>query len=159
MSSDRGFTLVEILVVLLIVGITISFAMLSFDDFGAKRRIVFATEEFVRHVNLVQHQAILEMSTFGILVDKNSYQVYRYADSTHWSAVSKNHIFTKHFFPSQAILKFQPQINTRGTPQIVINESGDMNPFQLLVGVKDSVISMISGSHSGAMTINIKPAS
>ncbi len=35
----NGFTLIEILVVIVIVGITLSFALLAFGDFGSERRI------------------------------------------------------------------------------------------------------------------------
>lgn len=156
--STRGFTLVEILVVILIIGITIGFAILAFGDFGTRRRVVFAAEQFVNEVKLVQHQAILEIGTYGILVDQHSYTVFRF-DSLNWRAMTGNRIFSKHYFPDQATLKFQPQIDAEGNPQIIINESGDMNSFGLYISIKNSVVAVINGHHNGSIDLIKKPSS
>lgn len=155
----RGFTLVEILVVLLIIGITIGFAMLAFGDFGARRRVVFAAEQFVNDVKMVQNQAILENSTFGILVNQDSYRAFRFNAAMSWQVVSSNRIFRQHFFPKPASLRFQPKIGSAGTPQIIINESGDMSPFNLLVDIKGSVVAEVVGHHNGAIQLKTKPSS
>ncbi len=39
MKNHKGFTLIEILIVLMIIGITLSFAILSFGDFGEGRKV------------------------------------------------------------------------------------------------------------------------
>ena len=42
--NNKGFTLIEVMVVVVIIGITIGFAMLSFGDFGQSRRLLTAAE-------------------------------------------------------------------------------------------------------------------
>lgn len=159
MYNKRGFTLIEILIVLLIIGITVGFAVVAFGDFGAKRRIVFATEQFVNDVKLAQHQAILETGTFGILVNKNTYQIFRFNGAMNWEKVSESSIFRKHTFPDQSSLYFKPQIKTQGNPQIVINESGDMNAFHLFVELKGVVVATVIGHHSGLLQLDTKSSS
>ncbi len=156
MSNEKGFTLIEILVVLLIVSIIIGFALLAYGDFGAKRRTLFAAEQFVNYVKLVQNQAILETGTFGVLVAQNSYQVYRFDHTENWSLIKGNKIHSLHSFPSQVNLTFKPRMETKGVPQIVINESGEMNPFNLLISLKDTVVVTIQGRHNGEMTMELK---
>ncbi len=155
----RGFTLVEILVVLLIIGITIGFAMLAFGDFGARRRVVFAAEQFVNEVKLVQHQAALDMGTYGILVNQDSYRVFRFNGSSGWQVMTNNRIFRQHFFPDAVSLRFQPKLGSQSTPQIIINESGDTTPFHLLIELKGRLVAEVVGHHSGLIKLITKSSS
>lgn len=159
MSNNKGFTLIEILVVLFIIGITIGFALLAFGDFGAKRRVVLASEQFVTYVKLAQQQAILETSTLGITVNNNSYQASRYSLSNSWQLFPAKSIFRKYTFPSEALLKFQSQLSQGTHPQIVINESGDMNAFTLTVNIKGEVVAVIVGHHNGLIELEKKHTS
>lgn len=152
MCNKQGFTLVEIMVVLLIIGITLGFALLSFGDFGAKHQVVFAAEQFVNDVKLAQHQAILETSTLGIWVKQSSYQVYRFNAVGRWQLVSARGVFAKHLFPSQAVIQLQSKIVGSHAPQIVINESGDMTPFKLTIALQGKDLEVVTGHHNGAVT-------
>lgn len=155
----QGFTLIEILVVMLILGITITFAMLSFGDFGVKRRVVLATEQFVNFVKLVQQQAVLETSTLGIIVDQNTYQAMRFDPDQGWQSFPVNSIFRMREFPSSVHLQFKPRIASGHAPQIVINESGEMNRFQLHVLMKTDEVADITGHHSGLVKMEIHTSS
>lgn len=159
MFNERGFTLIEILVVLLIVGITIGFAMLAFGDFGAQRRAMFAIEQFVNDIKLVQHQAAIEISTYGVYVNQNDYQVFRFDPSGQWLKMTTNHIFRQHSFPTDVSVRFQPKIASHGAPQIVVNESGDMTSFHLMVELKGVVIGEVIGRHNGALQLKKKTPS
>ena len=156
MSNKNGFTLIEIMVVLLIIGITIGFALMAFGDFGAKRRVVLASEQFVNYVQLTQQQAILETSTLGITVTNRSYQATRFNSSKGWQLFPDKSIFRRYSFPTQVKLRFQPQIARGSNPQIVINESGDMNAFRLSVTIKDDEIAVITGHHNGLIELEKK---
>lgn len=155
-NKHLGFTLIEILVVLVIIGITMTFAMLAFGDFGASRRVLLATEQFVNFVNLTEQQAILETNTLGIFVDSTSYQVYRLTENGTWNIFPSNSIFRRYYFPAQATLKLDSDISSSNSPQIIVNESGDMNPFQLTVLLKNKEITRVIGEHNGNMHIEKK---
>lgn len=155
-SNERGFTLVEILVVLLIVGITIGFAMLAFGDFGARRRAIFAIEQFVNDVKLVQHQAALEIATYGIRIEKTSYRVFRFNEATSWQALPHHRLFRQHFFPDAVSVSFQPKIGSEGAPQIIINESGDTTPFHLFFELKQTRLAEVVGYHNGLIQLKTK---
>lgn len=151
MSNKKGFTLIEIMVVLLIIGITIGFALLAFGDFGAKRRAILASEQFVNFVKLVQQQAIMETSTLGIYVDDNSYQALRFDGSSRWQHFPAHSVFRKHAFPAQVTLQFKPKAALTKDPQIIINESGDMSAFTLAVLIQDDEVAVIEGHHNGSL--------
>lgn len=152
MSVSRGFTLIEILVVIVIIGITIGFALLAFGDFGQERRILFFAENMVNSIRLAQQQAILETSTMGIRIDNKSYQILKYQNG--WNSASNKGIFKTVFVPSNAVLNLKTNSHAKsGSPSIIINASGDMTPFTLNVGsLQNPSITILEGKQDGSLT-------
>lgn len=155
-NPSKGFTLIEILVVVLIIGITLGFALLAFGDFGSKRRIVMAAEQFVNYVKLVQQQAIVETSTLGISINQNSYQVLRFQTPSNWQLMPQKSIFHQQRFPDNAIVHIDQPAQIKGTPQIIINASGDMTAFKLNFGsAKDIDIATVVADHNGTVALQL----
>lgn len=136
---SKGFTLIEILVVIVIISITLGMTLLAFGDFGASRRIEVEAEQLLNMIKLAQQQAILESGTLGIDVTKSGYQVYRFVPPSTWTAISKPNVFKSHTFPKNTSLRlnvpFQAPANV---PDIVINATGDLTPFSLQLGTETS---------------------
>jgi len=152
--KNKGFTLIEILVVVLIIGITLGFAMMAFGDFGEKRRIVISAEQFANYVKLVQQQAILETSTLGISFKNNTYQVLRFQPPSSWSPMQATHIFRQQQFPKGVMINLRHAKIKPGTPTIIINSSGDMTAFTLDFGTaKEASLATIIGARNGALTV------
>lgn len=153
-NNSNGFTLIEILVVIVIVGITLSFALLAFGDFGSQRRIRVAAEQFINYVNFVQQQAILETATLGIMFNQNTYQVVKFQPPKTWQAMPKKSVFHLQHFPSDAIIRLDSHSTINNTPSIIINASGDMSPFKLNVGSsKNNTIAVIRGESNGELVM------
>lgn len=154
-ANNRGFTLIEILVVLLIVGITLGFALLAFGDFGSTRRIIVAAEQFKRYVQLVQQQAILETSTFGINLKSDGYQVLRFKPPANWIPMPLNSILHREHTIKNLIITVEQTTNHHTNPAIIINSSGDMNAFTLDFGsAKQMVITQIVGLPDGTLRLS-----
>ena len=152
--KNNGFTLIEILVVLLIIGITMGFALMSFGDFGEKRRIIVAAEQFTQYVKLVQQQAILETSTLGINFKNDGYQVLRFKAPASWIALPANSIFHRQHFPKGLVINLRKISHKRGTPVIIIHSSGDMTAFTLDFGTtKQATLATIIGLRNGTITV------
>lgn len=153
MTVNRGFTLIEILIVIVIIGITVGFAMIAFGDFGASRRILFSADQLVNTLRLAQQQAILETSTLGLNIDKTSYQILRFENSTTWKPISNKGIFKVNYFPPNTIITLKTNSNPPlGSPSIIINASGDMTPFTLTFGTnKETVLTVLTGSQDGTL--------
>jgi general secretion pathway protein H len=155
-KAHKGFTLVEILVVVLIIGLTLGFALLNFGDFGGKRRIIVAAEQFAHHIKAVQQQAILETSTLGIHISQAGYQTLRFEPSRHrWLPVSSHRLFQQQLFPDNLILAIKHSVHKKGQPEIIINATGDITPFTLELGTgKQPSLITLHAEPSGTVTVN-----
>ena len=154
LTIKSGFSLIEILVVLLIIVITLGFTLLAFGDFGGKRRITIAAEQFTNYIKLVQQQAVLETGTLGIFIDNNGYQVKRLDQSNHWIAMPSKSIFHHQSFPDNLVLTKKQVENNLSDPAIIINASGDTTPFTFDFGTqKQPSLITLHASSSGFLTL------
>lgn len=159
MRANRcGFTLIEILVVLLIIGITMGFALLAFGDFGSTRRIIVAAEHFKSYVKLVQQQAILETSTFGINFKTDGYQVLRFTPPASWTPMPIKSIFHRQHVVKDLVISIERTSSNRANPAIIINSAGDMNAFTIDFGsTKQTIITRIVGMPNGTILLKNVP--
>lgn len=153
MRAKRGFTLIEIMVVLVIIGITSSVTLLAFGDFGASRKVLMTAQHFSSYIKLVQQRAILETNTFGIRVNEAGYETLRLQQGVNWQPLPENGLFRPHFFPKNIrVTLAKPLKNSKNTPEVIIHSSGDMSLFQLNFGTHDhpSLVTLI-GRHNGSL--------
>ncbi|MGL5743491.1 MAG: type II secretion system minor pseudopilin GspH [Legionella sp.] len=155
-KNSHGFTLIEILIVLVIVGITFGFALIAFGDFGESRKILFAAEQLANTLRLAQQQAILETSTLWLRIDNAGYQILQLQNNAQWKAMSNKGIFKMTYFPQDTRITLKTDHHTPvGTPAVLITSSGDMTPFTLSFGnSKESHMTMLVGKRNGDLKFN-----
>lgn len=78
MRSVRGFTLIEILVVLTIVGVMVGGALLSLGVVGVDRRHVEDAERLQALLGYLRDRAELEGRGYGVELDRDGYRVWRF---------------------------------------------------------------------------------
>lgn len=148
MPAERGFTLIEILVVVLIIGITLGFALLAFGDFGASRQATVSAEQVLAYIKLVEQQAIIEGNTLGINVSSGGYVTSRFYNGS-WQAMPSRGIFHAHSFSPKVIATVISLAKNNGkNPNIIISPSGQTSPFTINFGTsqKPDVTSLVSKS-------------
>lgn len=150
----NGFTLIEILVVLVIIGITLGFAILSFGDFGHSRRIVTTAEATSSAFKSIRHQAMLESTTYGIAVTTQGYKILRYTKTHHWEQAQSPLLVKPRAFPKQAVIQFKSP-NLRQTPSVIFYATGELTPFRLVFGTtqKPNLIELV-GEENGTLSLN-----
>jgi len=152
MPAKRGFTLIEILVVLLIIGIISGAALLAFGDFGARRKAIVNAEQFIAYVKLVQQKSILEMTTHGIKIDPNGYGTLKY-DNENWQSLGNSNIFHWQAFPSSIKVNVFNVKSQGKYPAIIISSTGNMTPFKLTFGTNTEQVAILLGQPNGELTL------
>lgn len=75
--KKNGFTLIEVLVVLVIISIILTFAVISFGDFGKSREQQAQVVQLQSSIRAAQAQAILMPNTLQLTINSHGYRYQR----------------------------------------------------------------------------------
>jgi general secretion pathway protein H len=142
---SKGFTLVEILVVLVIIAIMISLAVLSIGVTGHDNQLDEETRRIEGLMSLLHERALLEGRDYGVRIEPNAYEfvVYDTRRDT-WLTFDEENQYRHRSLPSG--LGFQLLLDSHvvvlktidrtlkdapPAPQLAIAASGEGTPFRL----------------------------
>ncbi|UTW44237.1 type II secretion system minor pseudopilin GspH [bacterium SCSIO 12696] len=163
-----GFTLIEMLVVIFIIGTLVATATLSFGVVGQRE----FRSQADRLLLILQHAAdasLFQQKTYGLYVDTRlgQYQVMEYKLGS-WKNSSEKLFATTELGSGSTLYLAQPKRlptddgdNTNGsdrqkkppTPDIVFLNSGEYTPFQLLLKRPNHVAWVIEGDGLGRVAL------
>lgn len=144
---SKGFTLVEILVVVVIIAIVISLAVLSIGTTGRDSELDEESRRIEGLVGLLHERALLEGRDFGLRIEPTAYEFVVYEPRRdRWRAFDQEHEFRRRNLPKG--VSFQLQLDSQivviktidrnlasnavpPTPQLAIAASGEGTPFRL----------------------------
>lgn len=75
-TISRGFTLLEMLVVILIIGISLCWGIIKTATFIESYRLHYATEKVLDLLNIARQQAILHSTVLALNLDQQPWQAY-----------------------------------------------------------------------------------
>jgi general secretion pathway protein H len=140
LRSSRGFTLIEILIVIVIISIISTVAVLSMR-FNQNKQLEHLAKQIVNFTTLAEEEAILRPATLGLAISPRSFQFFEYSETQKkWLALSDANL-GKHAIADtmEVTLKIQGQdVPLDGLPKIIISASGDLTPFEILIGKKNA---------------------
>jgi len=144
---SKGFTLVEILVVVVIIAIIISLAVLSIGVTGRDSQLDEESRRIEGLVGLLHERALLEGRDFGLRIEPAAYEFVVYEPRRdRWLALDRDSEFRHRDLPKG--LSFQLQLDSQvvvlkpidrnlasdappPAPQVAIAASGEGTPFRL----------------------------
>ena len=140
-KNVAGFTLIEIIVVIVIVSVLISAVALSFPPVGEKLLREHA-DRFSAFVELAQDEAILQSNELAVEVTPVGYSFYQNQNNS-WLDLNTSP-FTKRSLPKEISTKMYLEgilidltDREKSKPQVVILSSGEMTPFTYSLKFKD----------------------
>ncbi len=132
----RGFSLLELLVVLLLVGIILTMATLSIGPVGHRADGAGEARRLAALLQLAREQAVLQGLEHGLEVSRDGYRVLAYADER-WGPLPES-TWRPRTLPEGLRLdlviegRAQPlPVEPRGEPQLLLLSSGEMTPFEI----------------------------
>jgi general secretion pathway protein H len=144
---SRGFTLVEILVVVVIMAVVISLAVLSIGVTGRDSQLDEESRRIQGLVGLLHERALLEGRDFGLRIEPTAYEFVVYEPTRdRWLTLNEEHEFRHRDLPkgvtfqleldSQVVVLKPIERNLASDrrppgPQVAIAASGEGTPFRL----------------------------
>ncbi len=138
-AAEGGFTLIEIMVVLIIVGLLAALAVLSLGDSSRQRELENEIRELYLLMQTASEQAVVNNREMGLQFQEDGYQFVAYEDDdASWSS-SGEHLFRLRTLPEWlSVMKFiesdSPKLASakdKLLPDIVFFSSGETTPFEL----------------------------
>jgi general secretion pathway protein H len=167
---SKGFTLVEILVVVVIMAFVISVAVLSVGTTGRDSQLDEESRRLDGLIGLLHDRAALEGRDFGLRIEPSEYEFLSYdTDHDRWVPLSRDGEFRRRTLPKG--VSFQLELDSQQVvlkpidtslssaadqprPQIAIAASGEGTPFRLtLVREGSSVKASVGGDALGKLTL------
>jgi len=168
---SQGFTLVEIMVVVVIMAIMVSLAVLSIGVSGRDSQLDEESRRIEGLLDLLHDRALLEGHDFGLRIEPTAYEFVTY-DAAHdrWLSVTDQSEFRRRTLPagvsfvleldSQTVVLKAPDVDlaneTPPPPQVAIAASGEGTPFRLtLIREATHATASVSGDAFGKTTLEL----
>jgi general secretion pathway protein H len=145
---SKGFTLIEILVVMLIIAAVISLTVLSVNTTGRDSQLDEESRRIEGLVGLLHERALLEGRDFGLRIEPSAYEFVFYdTRRDRWLLLDQEREFRHRELPKG--ISFQLQLDSQTVvikpvdrnltggdppgPQVAIAASGEGTPFRLIL--------------------------
>jgi len=125
---QRGFTLLELLVVLVIIGIILNFAVLSIGGDGPEQKAGEELRRLAALMNLASEQAVLQSREFGVIIEHEGY-TFATLEENEWQGIQDDAMFRHRTLPDY----FQIDLLIEGLPAALVSSKDEEPKPQLLL--------------------------
>lgn len=130
-AEARGFTLVEVLIALLIIGILTAGAVLAVGDGGAQRRLSEDAATLAATIEAAGERALIDGATLGLEVRPDGLRFYRLRAGRWQAAPDSGLLRARHFGRAlRAVLTLDGvPVHDGSGPQLLLAADGERTPF------------------------------
>lgn len=136
---NNGFTMIEILVVLIVVGLLAALAVANLGGNQQKREMENAVSKMFLLMQTASEQAVLDNSEIGLKLGEQEYRFLRFQDITGEWVPMEGRMFRNYRYPEWLVVTDiiednLPRLTTDEAPlrpDIVFFSSGEITPFEM----------------------------
>jgi general secretion pathway protein H len=144
-ARGLGFTLIEMLVVVAIIGIITAGILLSISLTGRDRELEKESDRMLALINYVREQAELQTREYGVLFQPDGYEFVSYdvRRGGLWRSVSEDDALRVRKLPAgldiklvvegRVVVLHRPTDLSDKSPQVMIFSNGDLTSFEITV--------------------------
>lgn len=170
MQKSQGFTLIEVLLVVLLIGIVSGIVLLAASPNDSSRLIASETDRLAEALTLAADEAVSENQQLGLMVDEKSYRFLTFDDQTRQWLASDNPLFAPYELPpniSLHVLKDDASktlvVTTQNqkkqekeslNPQVVLLSSGETSSVILELSAQDGDPQTLTLDELGSITLS-----
>jgi len=156
----QGFTLLELLVVIVIIGIITSFAVLSLGLISPQSELEQHGQRLRALMLLASEEAVLQGQELALQLDGQRYYFLILKDKT-WLRINNDPVLRDRELPEHVsaslrvegeVFEFQTETENRLTPRVYFFSSGEISPFNLSLSSRDAEYDYrINGNSQGVI--------
>lgn len=165
-ATQRGFTLLELMVVVIIIGVMTTFAVLSLGN-SAARRVDEEAYRFASLIRLAADEAVLQGREIGIEIKRDGYVFHQFDDQfRQWVPMATNLVYRSRTLTEGMTIDLRlddqemvlPAVGEAEDgeeedppqPQVLLLSSGEMTPFELIFEFQDIEV-VLKATANGAV--------
>lgn len=166
MPRQRAFTLLELVVVLALIGVILSFARLSLGDGGAAARLEQDARTLAAALRLAHDEAVLDGREFGLRLAADGYDFMQLSGKT-WRPLSgRQPLRARRLSTGQQLtlrvdgypVALEESLDGVDRPQVFLLSSGEATPFCVAVEGREQRAWRVCAQADGAIALTAPKA-
>jgi len=156
--SSHGFTLLEVLVVLFIIGVIVSFATLSVGQ-NTSRVVSDEAERLLGLIRLGSEEAVLQGNELALQFSRDGYGFMMLSNNGEWEALEDDTLLRQREIPAGVRLELKLEgaaanlSDQDNPPRIFVLSSGEVTPFELTVASDEGDKYLLIGTLDGKLSL------
>ncbi len=162
LKKNKGFTLIELMVVVAVISVVMGSVVLSIGDGGRMDRLEIDAKRMSALIKLLSEEAILKNKEYAVAVAETEYDFQELDKNEKWKPLAGDPVFHKRKIIDNAKIEMELEdfkvdfgAQKEGEDaKIFLLSSGEMSPFEIkIIDLNSDAYFIITGSIVGALKI------
>lgn len=160
----KGFTLIEIMVVMVIIGVILSFATLSISSGGLAPKLEQEAQRLASLLKLASQEAIMQSKEMAVSFNTDGYRFYVLQEQEWQAVTARDDIFRPRPLPpgmqTEIRLEGEPIVLNEASsnnkmPQLLLLSSGEMTQFEVIFMAEsdETLRYRLTGTATGELSV------